>query len=84
MSELMAEAVQTAETLVNVYRQSTRRCNPADSHLLTLRRENFRIMPMKSEHNWDRIFFLLRATKRGGVNQFFFYFVVVTTENKGY
>jgi hypothetical protein len=36
---LMMEAVQTSEMSVNSY-QSTRRCNPADSHLHTHRCEN--------------------------------------------
>jgi hypothetical protein len=35
------EAVQTSETLVNIY-QSTRRYNPEDSHIRTYRRENLR------------------------------------------
>jgi hypothetical protein len=38
---LMMEAARTSETLVNFY-QTTRRYNPADSHLRTHRRENLR------------------------------------------
>jgi hypothetical protein len=36
---LMMEAASTSETLVNFY-QTTRRCNPEDSHLHIRRREN--------------------------------------------
>jgi hypothetical protein len=36
---MMMEAARTSETLVNFY-QITRRYNPEDSHLHTLRREN--------------------------------------------
>jgi hypothetical protein len=39
MIALIMEAGSTSETLVNVY-QTTRRYNPEDSHLHTLRREN--------------------------------------------
>jgi hypothetical protein len=35
------EAVQTSETSVNFY-QTTRRCNPEDSHIHTHRRENLK------------------------------------------
>jgi hypothetical protein len=35
------EAARTSETLVNFY-QTTRRCNPEDSHLHTNRRENLK------------------------------------------
>jgi hypothetical protein len=35
------EAARTSETLVNFY-QTTRRCNPEDSHLHTHRRENLK------------------------------------------
>jgi hypothetical protein len=38
---LMMEAARTPETLVNFY-QTTRRCNPEDSHPRTHRRENLR------------------------------------------
>jgi hypothetical protein len=41
---LMLQAVQTSEALVNSY-QSTRRYNPEDSHLHTLRRENLKSYP---------------------------------------
>jgi hypothetical protein len=37
----MMEAARTSETLVNFY-QTTRRCNPEDSHLHTHRRENLK------------------------------------------
>jgi hypothetical protein len=37
----MIEAVQTSETSVKSY-QSTRRCNPEDSHLHTHRHENLK------------------------------------------
>jgi hypothetical protein len=37
---LVMEAVQTSETLVNLH-QSTRRCNPEDSHLFH-RRQNLK------------------------------------------
>jgi hypothetical protein len=35
------EAARTSETLVNFY-QTTRRCNPEDSHLRAHRRENLK------------------------------------------
>jgi hypothetical protein len=38
---LMLEAVRTSETLINFY-QTTRRYNPEDSYLRTLRRENLK------------------------------------------
>jgi hypothetical protein len=38
---LMMEAASTSEMSVNFY-QTTRRNNPADSHLCTRRRENFK------------------------------------------
>jgi hypothetical protein len=38
---LMLEAARTSETLVNFY-QTTRRCNPEDSHLRTHHRENLK------------------------------------------
>jgi hypothetical protein len=37
----MMEAARTSETLVNFY-QTTRHCNPEDSHLRTHRRENLK------------------------------------------
>jgi hypothetical protein len=39
--DLMMEAVQTSETLVNLH-QSTRRYNPEDSHLHSHRRQNLK------------------------------------------
>jgi hypothetical protein len=41
MMALITEAASTSETSVNVY-QTTRRNNPADSHLHTRRRENLK------------------------------------------
>jgi hypothetical protein len=41
LTALMNGAVQTSETLVNLY-QSTRRYNPEDRHLHTHRRENIK------------------------------------------
>jgi hypothetical protein len=41
------EAASTSETLVNFY-QTTRRCNPKDSHLHTRRRENLKSYPFRS------------------------------------
>jgi hypothetical protein len=46
---LMMEAARTSETSVNFY-QTTRRCNPEDSHLRTHRRENFKSSP--EEHRY--------------------------------
>jgi hypothetical protein len=59
---LMMEAVRTSETLVNFY-QTTRRCNPEDSHLRTHRRKN-----LKSYFDIEKVrfptmqFFLLLST----------------------
>jgi hypothetical protein len=51
---MMMEAASTSETSVDFY-QSTRRNNPEDSHLRTLRRENLKSHIMKLFMYYDNI-----------------------------
>jgi hypothetical protein len=66
---LMMEAARTSETLVNFY-QTTRRCNPEDSHLRKHRREN-----LKSSFN---IFHTLYLKQVLATDPKFAYFVFKT------
>jgi hypothetical protein len=61
----MMEAARTSETLVNFY-QTTRRYNSKDSHLLTNRRENLKLMRglYRRSFFFQAVFFLMSKAFR--------------------